>query len=79
MKLKRTLKKDQLPTNGRYYGSEQPITELFKLIDDVFMPYSHPARCDCDSTHRCWNCRTASTVEGIKGKLKLKITEVFED
>jgi hypothetical protein len=77
MKIKKNIKRENLPTNGRYYGSEQPLTELFKIIDDVFD--HRPVRCDCDSTHRCWNCRTASIVEGIKGNLKLKIMEVFED
>lgn len=77
MKIKIKLPKDKLPSRGRHYFSEEPISELFMLIDEIVV--AEPTRCDCDSHKRCWNHRTESKVESIKGELKKKIMEVFED
>lgn len=77
MKIKKTLKREDLPSGGRHYFSEQPMSELFLIINEVVE--ARPTRCDCDSYRRCWNCRTESRVESIRGELKKKIMEVFED
>ncbi len=77
MRIKKDLKKKDLPSIGRHYFSEQPMAELFLIIDEIVK--AEPTRCDCDSNNRCWNHRTESKVESIKGELKKKIMEVFED
>lgn len=77
MKIKKGIDTIKLPSRGRYYGSEQPMTELFLIIDRVVQ--APPARCDCDKSYRCWNHRTESIVEIIKGRLKKEIMEIFED
>ena len=77
MRIKKDLKKENLPSIGRHYFSEQPMAELMVIIEEVVK--AEPTRCDCDSGHRCWNHRTESRVMSIKGELIKRIMEVFED
>ena len=77
MKIKKNLPDEKLPSIGRHYCSRQPISELFKIIDEIVQ--AEPARCDCDSHTRCWNHRNESIVFSINGRLKERIMEVFED
>ena len=77
MKIKDNLEEENLPSRGRMYFSEEPISELFLIIDEVVK--AEPVRCDCDSHNRCWNHRAESLVQSINSKLKMRISEVFED
>lgn len=77
MKIKNNLENEELPSRGRHYFSEQPMAELFMIIDEIVK--AEPVRCDCDKYTRCWNHRTESQVESIRGELKKRIMEVFED
>lgn len=77
MKIKKNLNKEDLPSNGRHYFSEQPMAELMMIIEEVVQ--ARPTRCDCDSRNRCWNHRTESRVMSIKGELIKRIMDIFED
>ena len=71
------IKKENLPSKGRMYFSEEPISELFLIIDEIVQ--ATPVRCDCDARNRCWNHRLESFVFSLNGKLKERISQVFED
>lgn len=77
MQIKNELPKDKLPSRGRMYFSEEPISELFLIIDEVVQ--ATPVRCDCDKFNRCWSHRAESLVFSINANLKKRISEVFED
>ena len=74
MKLK--VKGNKLPSKGRHYFSEEPISELFMIIDEI-VKYD-AVRCDCDNMNRCCEHKKESLVIGINGELKKRISEVFE-
>lgn len=76
MKIKKDILPENLPSKNRYYFSEQPIAELFILIDEELE--FRITRCDCDKYRRCAECRIESKIRFMKEKLKNRISEVFE-
>ncbi len=68
---------DQLPSQGRFYGSGEAIFELNILIDSV-MDYK-ANRCDCDSNSRCIHCRLESEMAFKKEALKKRVQELMDN
>ena len=71
------MKLDNLPTEGRKYGSGEAITELNALIDKV-MEYE-VQRCDCDEHTRCRHCRLESELRFRKETLKKRVQELIDN